>query len=288
MLSRADEVGSGRLDAMDAARRVAARLAADPDVRRLVQDVVPVAGLLAETGATLTEDEFRQLGRLAAQPPDDLARQLLSADRFAAEVDGVAVDGDERRALLLRFGVFGIRLATSLLRDGGVTSATALAAALREHSGLEELRDLLGTVFVERADVLKARSTLDALEGLLRRTPPPDPTPLAVGLERLVASTHAFAELRTVEALRAGGVRGKPAELATAERLLGAHGRSPATRLALPVDADAATIAAAAAEALARWQRRAESPLASHALQAAARVVVRSCEQLVVDAGDAT
>ena len=61
VLSRADEIGVGRLDAMASARKIAARMATDPNVRRVVQTVVPVAGLLAETAATLTEAEVRRL-----------------------------------------------------------------------------------------------------------------------------------------------------------------------------------------------------------------------------------
>ena len=44
VLSRADEIGGCRLDAMDAAARVAARYAADDRLRRLCPVVVPVAG----------------------------------------------------------------------------------------------------------------------------------------------------------------------------------------------------------------------------------------------------
>ncbi|WP_196780775.1 hypothetical protein [Nocardioides sambongensis] len=38
-----------------------------------------------------------------------------------------------------------------------------------------------------------------------------------------------------------------------------------------------------AAAALARWQRRAESPMTDHQLAAAARVVIQSCEGLLAD-----
>ena len=45
--------GACRADAMESSARIARRYAADPNVRSLVSDVVPVAGLLAETGLTL-------------------------------------------------------------------------------------------------------------------------------------------------------------------------------------------------------------------------------------------
>ena len=49
VLSRADEIGGGRLDALMSARRVAARYRSDPRLLGLCQDVVAVAGLLAQT-----------------------------------------------------------------------------------------------------------------------------------------------------------------------------------------------------------------------------------------------
>ena len=53
VLSRADEVGVGRLDSMSSASRIANRYKHDVKVRRLCQTVVPVAGLLAQSGSTL-------------------------------------------------------------------------------------------------------------------------------------------------------------------------------------------------------------------------------------------
>ena len=65
VLSRADEMGAGRLDAMTSATSVARRFEADPRIRSLCSGVVPVAGLLAETGVTLTEDEVAALRAVA-------------------------------------------------------------------------------------------------------------------------------------------------------------------------------------------------------------------------------
>ena len=59
VLSRADELAGGRLDGMTSAAQVAARYRKDPKIRRLCQTVVPVAGLLAQAGVTLTEEAYR-------------------------------------------------------------------------------------------------------------------------------------------------------------------------------------------------------------------------------------
>ena len=53
VLSRADEVGCCRLQAMDAARRIAHRYQSDKNVQRLCQVVVPVAALIASSTTQL-------------------------------------------------------------------------------------------------------------------------------------------------------------------------------------------------------------------------------------------
>ena len=83
VLSRADEIGAGRLDAIDSARRIAERYRNDPAVQRLAATVMPIAGLLAETGLTLLESEAAALRTLAVTPDDVLERMLLDADGFA-------------------------------------------------------------------------------------------------------------------------------------------------------------------------------------------------------------
>ena len=87
VLSRADEIGVCRLDAMSSAQRIAATWRNDPRLRRLCQTVVPVAGLVAEAGASLREDEYRALVALAAMPRRDVDALMLTTDRFLGDLD---------------------------------------------------------------------------------------------------------------------------------------------------------------------------------------------------------
>ena len=96
VVSRADEVGAGRLDAMESAERIADRYRADPQMRRLCQTVVPVAGLLAQAGTGLTEDEFVVLRTLAGAPVGDTARLLLTADRFLNSEAAIGLTPQQR------------------------------------------------------------------------------------------------------------------------------------------------------------------------------------------------
>jgi hypothetical protein len=285
VLSRADEVGVGRIDSMASAQRIAARYRQDPKVRRLAQTVVPVAGLLAQSGATLREAEYKALDAIANAPRDDVDALFLSADRFVQASTPVALTSMEREHLLDRFGLFGVRLAVALIRQGAAATATALSTELVRRSGLVELRDVLLSQFAQRRDVLKSRSALLALESVLHEHRVPGGDVLASELERITSAAHEFAEIRLLNALRASGVKVKPAEAAEMERMLGAEGGTVHTRLGLTPEADLSEVRRALQNAIGRWQRRAESPMSSREVADAARVVIRTCEGLLVSLG---
>ena len=269
VLSRADEIGGCRLDAMASAARVATRYASDERLRRLCPVVVPVAGLLGAAGATLREEEYRTLAEVAVLPTDDLVELLLTADRFAAS-------GEHRARVLSRLGLFGVRLATRLIRERTVGDSSGLAAALTEHSGIDRLRDVFTAQFVGRSDVLKARSALAVLDECIRPG-----SPLAAEAERIRASAHEFVELRLLHQVRSGRLPATDAQLAEMDLLLGGAGAAEHARLGLPADAPRARIAAAAREALVRWQSIAEHPFSARELKTAARAVARTCEGIL-------
>jgi hypothetical protein len=281
VLSRADEIAVGRLDAMASAERIATQYATDPNVRRVVQTVIPVAGLLAETAVTLTETDVKHLRRVADQSADDIDALLLSADRFMNKMPELGLTLSEREALLDRFSLFGIRLAAAQLRQGLATTASDLSRHLAEHSGLRHLQKVLGSLFFERRDVLKSRSALLLLDHVTRMARRPGSERIAAATEQVLASAHPFNELRVLSSLRAGWVTGKPEVVEDLERVIGGSGGAPHVRLRLSPDASAAELANAAAQALARWQRRAENPLTVHEMAVAARVAVRSCEGML-------
>lgn len=282
VLSRADEIGVARPDALDTAARIAQRYEQDPNIRRLCQSVVPVAGLLAETAATLRQDEFTALAALTCAPVADTDAQLLSVDRFVDgdEVAGLTVATRER--LLQRLGIFGVRLGLTLIRQGRVSDAPGLAATLLAHSGITELRARLTTQFRERADLLRARSALAGLDATLASHPNiAGQQALRGDLERIRASTHAFTEARLLNLTRAGNLPFDDDTTAEADRLLGGNGHEASARLGLPPTSDHATLQEAALTAAGRWQRRAEHPLAEPDTATAARQILRSCEELV-------
>jgi hypothetical protein len=270
VLARADEIGAGRVDALSSARLVARRFGRRPEVRALCQHAVAVAGLVGYAGRTLTGAEYEMIKQLAGMPRPDLDAMLLSTDRFRKA---------GKPALLDRYGIFGLRLATTLVR-GGCGTAQKLSAELVRRSGLAELRESISRDFTDRPQVLKARSALLALERLLT-THPRGARQLAAELERVVASAHEFRELRLLAALRTGRVPLPAVLVAEAEHLLGGRGTSIPARLAIDREATDAELSTAAGEALMRWRDQAANPVLGQQQRRAAQAVVRSCEAML-------
>jgi hypothetical protein len=284
VLSRADEVGAGRIDALLSAREVAGRYRSDANLRTLALGVVPVAGLLAQSARTLRQSEFAALAELAGLERNERERMLLSADRFVRSGGPGRVSAAERALLLERFGIFGIRLACAVLR-GGVSEPTALARELARRSGLDELLGALSGQFQSRASHLKARTALIGVETLLRTSARPGAEKLAASLERVLAGAHEYQELRLLGMLHTSGVSLAPPLAADAERLLGGNGVAPARRLGLAGGTPAGQLRTEAVIQLRRWRAVAENPLTDRSALDLCQAVIRSCEALIADTG---
>ena len=282
VLSRADEVGAGRIDSLISAGTIAERYSREPNLRKLALDVLPVAGLLAQSARTLRQPDFEALQALATLDRSGRERMMLSADRFRRSAGPEGLTEAARASLLERFGLFGIRLAVVLIRSG-FTEPTPLAHELVRRSGLDPLLELLERQFQSRAGVLKARTALAAVADLLHSRPRPGTEHLAASLERLEAGDHEFRELRLLAALRTAGVELAPELAAEAERLVGGRGTDACLRLGLAPGTAPDVLAAEARRCLTRWRRIAENPLTARSAAEACRVVVRSCEGVLAE-----
>ncbi len=281
VLSRADEIGSCRLDALEVADRIAQRYEADPRMRRLCPIVLPVDGLLAHAASTLREAEYALLATLARAPREAADELLLTVDRFVQRPTTIPLTELEREHLLDRLGLFGVRMATELIRTGVVRTAGELAAEMGRRSGLDRLRSVLLTQFEQRSRILKARSALAVLVDVLRTDDGPRAAELRAAVEELNAGTHEFEEVRLLDAVRSGMVELAPDKLAELDQVLGGSGHDSASRLGLELEAGPDELRSAALTALSRWQRVAEHPLSSRSAQLAARTAARTLEGLI-------
>ncbi len=279
--SRADEIGAGRIDAMLSARDVATRFTAEMDKTGICQAVVPVSGLLALTARTLRQSEFVALEKLAGVPPAELAKAMLSVDRFVREDAALPVDAATRAALLERFGMFGIRISIAVL-SAGVADSVALADELLERSGLIALRDVIDQQFAQRSDLLKAHTALLSLRRFVQVNPIYAGRQILADIDPLLADAHAFEELRLLSQLRSRPTTLTEDEMSSLRRLIGGSGTDAASRLGLGPDApnDGPRAAFAATQ---RWRRRADHPLNDPFTTRACRAAVRSAEGLVAE-----
>jgi hypothetical protein len=281
VLARADEIGSCTLDAMHVARRVADRYRAEPRLRQLCPVIVPVSGLLGLAGESLREEEVRALRTLASAPSSDVTALLLTADRFGTRPSSVAVSQTDRRHLLDRLGLFGVRSAVELLRTGGVRTAQELGAELVRLSGLAGLREVLMVQFTDRARILKARSALAALDAVLASGEVNGADSFRRRAEELLAGAHEFVEARVLDELRSGGLRLPEARAVELERLLGAGGHGTTARLGVAAGTSPEELRSTCTEALGRWRRLTGHPLADRSVQVAAEVATRTLEGLL-------
>lgn len=282
VLSRADEVAVGRLDALSSAARIADRYSKEPRLRALVQRVVPVAGLLAQAAVNLRELEYQRLRELADADVAGVDRLMLSVDRFVAPTLVVELAGPERRALLDRFGMFGVRYSVQLIRDGRVHGAADLARLLVRESGIVELREALASQFTLRRDTLKARSALQTVAHVLETCPNDRSGELWSRLEEIQSGAHEFRELQLLNQIRRAEIDLADTDTEEIERLLGCNGGDISSRLGLESEADESVLRSSLGVTLERWRRRAESPMSSRQISEASRVIVRTCEGMYV------
>lgn len=282
VVSRADEIGAGRMDALLSAKEVASRFAGELEKTGLCQAVVPVAGLLALGARTLRQSEFAALVALADAPPADLSLAMLSADRFVRPDMPLPVDAETRAGLADRFGLFGIRLAVTLIRLG-TRDSPALARELVERSGLDELRQVLDAQFGDRADQLKAHSALVALDRVLQDHPGPGAGQIADEVRRTLADAHGFRELRLIGRMRARNVALPDEQRDELSRIVGVHGMDRATRLGCDPDTADAHLREQALAAVRTWRARAGHPLMDRFTASACEVAARSAEGILAD-----
>jgi hypothetical protein len=280
VLSRADEIGAGRLDAMASSGRIAKRYEADPQLRSLCAAVTPMAGLLAETGLTLREDEVAALRVLAKTDPAVLEVMLMSADHLC-DVSASELTAEARRSLLSRLGLFGVRLSIDAINAGRANTAAQLAPILVDHSGLTGLRHLIATQFMPRARVLQARSAIVALRSIARALAADDPNLAAEvdrQLEQIESSTVQFAQVRAAHLVGTGAVNIKGADRTDLERLFAPSDEAVALGLSSTAGDD--EIRDAALTAASRWRTRGADPLADPTVMEVCDVAARTCESI--------
>jgi hypothetical protein len=243
-------------------------------LRRVVSDVVPVIGLLAETteAGRLTAADCEALRGVAKLPEAERQVLLASVDLFTGRQ--CPVPPEQRRRLLRLLDLYGVNFAVAALLVEPRLATGELVRRLFLASGFPRLRKTLDQAFRWRTDAIKAGWALSTLEKLASHAErPADRELLRDAIERLVQQPdyHRLKLLEVAQLVSAGSVE-------LPERM-----EVEVTRLALSQDpewildlagAPAPRLAKAALDAATRWRAFAVSG-ASPAQARVAHVVHR-------------
>jgi hypothetical protein len=235
---------------------VAGPLAAEQGrvLRRVVSDVVPVVGLLAETteAGRLTAADCEALRALSRLSAADRTVLLTSVDLFATR--DCPVPRDQRERLLRRLDLYGIGFAIAQLAARPRLASGDLVRMLFQASGFPRLRHTLDQAFRWRTDAIKAGWALSTLEQVAGRAErPAERELLRDAIERVLQQPeyHRLRLLEVAQLVTTGSVE-LPAPMEQELTRL-ALSTDPAWILDLP-EATPEQLVKAALEAATRWR----------------------------------
>ncbi|MEV0731872.1 dynamin family protein [Polymorphospora sp. NPDC050346] len=176
-------------------------LAADQTkvLRRVVSDVVPAIGLLAETteAGRLTAADCEALRTLGQLPQSERLVLLASVDLFTSRE--CVVPREQRERLLRLLDLYGIGFAIAQLAARPQLASGDLVRMLFQASGFPRLKQTLDQAFRWRTDAIKAGWGLSSLEKVASHTErPQDRELLRDAIERVLQQPE-YHRLRLLE-----------------------------------------------------------------------------------------
>lgn len=223
-------------------------------LRRVVSDVVPVIGLLAETteAGRLTAADCEALRELAQLPEGQRAVLMASVDLFASR--DAPISREQRERLLRLLDLYGIQFAVAALAAEPQLATGELVRRLFLASGFPRVRQTLDQVFRWRTDAIKAGWALSSLEKIASHADTPnDRELLRDAIERVLQQPeyHRLRLLEVAQQVTTGAVDLPDQMEGELTRL--ALSNDPAWILGL-ANASPDQMAKAALEAASRWR----------------------------------
>jgi hypothetical protein len=180
---------------------VAGPLAADQTgvLRRVVSEVVPIVGLLAETteAGRLTAADCEALRTMARLPPSERLVLLASVDLFTSR--DAPVPREQRERLLRLLDLYGIGFAIAQFAAQPQLASGDLVRLLFQASGFPRLRNTLDQAFRWRTDAIKAGWGLSSLEKLASHAARPEDRELLRDAIEQVLQQPDYHRLRLLE-----------------------------------------------------------------------------------------
>lgn len=162
-LTRVDQLAADPDESWKTGVDLAEELLADH--RDLFSDVVPIAGLVAEAGATtvLDEHDARAIRAIAREVTPELQPIMLSDARTFTSWD-LTVAQEHRVRLVTLLGLYGVSRLLDLARAQGPADAAEMTTYCLEHSGRTALVESVTRHLTTRSELLRAARAVALLK----------------------------------------------------------------------------------------------------------------------------
>ena len=251
------------IDAIAASKDAISRtLSNRNDVRNTLFRILPVSALIGLASYDITEEEFQAFKLISCiQSKTDQMMMFMSADAFINSKVLKDLSSDCKRKMMQKYGLYGIHLATKLLRKSSETTISQLQGYLRENSGFSQFFDTLYSHFGDRARVIKAQKSMVSLfDACNKDNQSADPESQSVidKVRKRVTSVqddlHDLKEMALLNLIYEGKVKLENSFITEFKSVCGENGDGAYNRLCMPEQASIQTMIDSANKNSSKWR----------------------------------
>lgn len=152
-------------DVIEASKSAVARtLAGREDVKKALFRILPVSALMGVASSCITDEDMDFFHMQSTiNTPADKAKLFMSVDSFVQSNLTSRVTADYKKAVVLKYGLYGIHVCIEKMKEAPNIDKNQLAIFLREKSGFNQFLEVLYSHFGDRSRVLKAQRSFTTL-----------------------------------------------------------------------------------------------------------------------------
>lgn len=258
-------------------------------LKKLLYNILPISAKLVESAAEMTDETWSIFMKLAAVDEEILLEYLMDASAFATEeTDELPVNTKDRAYILNLFTQYGIYAVTEAIKQG--IGRSQIIDHLYELSGVKKVSNLILQHFGNRAYLIKLNYVLSRIERACRRLKHQHTENRQIfhicerileEIEQIRMDEQAFKELEILQSFYNGEIKFYNKENETQLlQITGEYGSHCEARLGAPNGTSIKELKKLAYERTKYWNDMTYDYGIPRQVSDAAKVVVRSCENL--------
>jgi hypothetical protein len=262
---------------------------AKPKLKKLLYNILPVSAKLVESAAEITDEVWSIFAKLSDVEEDLLLDYLMDANAFATEESSeMPVNAKDRAHILNIFTQYGVYVVAAAIRQG--VKRAQIADYLYEMSGVNKVSNLMRQHFGNRAYLIKLNYVLNRIERICRRLKHQHAENRQIfhicerileEIEQTKMDEQAFKELEILQAFYNGEIKFYDKNDETQFlQITGEYGSHCEARLGASDGTSIRELKKIAYERTKHWNYMTYDYGIPRQLNDAAKVIVRSCENL--------